>query len=157
MIIPFTLNGEMLYLDARAEERLLHVLRMRFNLKEVKESCCSGFCGACTVLVNGIAVPSCLIQAFQIRNCEVITLSHFKKSEDYKDIEMAFNEEGISLCGFCDSGKILTAYYIISGIEKPTKQEIHEMLEGISCSCTSEEALASAIQKAASYRRKRLS
>ena len=155
MIIPFTLNGEKIYLDARAGDRLLHILRERFGLAEVKESCCTGVCGACTVLMNGAAVPSCVIPAFQVRNCEIVTLSHFKKTEDYQAIEKGFSDAGISLCGFCDSGKILTAYSIIAENEKPSKQEIREMLEGVSCGCTSEASLVRAIQKAAAYRRKR--
>ena len=157
MIIPFTLNGEKLYLDARSGDRLLHILRQRFELTEVKESCCAGTCGACTVLLNGIAVPSCVIPAFQIRNCEIVTLSYFKKTEDYGDIEKGFSDAGLSLCGFCDSGKILTTYSIIAASERPAKAEICEALEGVSCSCTAEADLVAAVQKAAAYRRKRLS
>ena len=156
MIIPFTLNGEKLYLDAQSGDRLLHILRQRFELAEVKESCCAGVCGACTVLMNGVAVPSCVIPAFQIRNCEIITLSYFKKTEDYEDIEKGFSDAGISLCGFCDSGKILTAYSIIAVNDRPSKQEVREALEGISCSCTAQDDLVAAVQKAAAFRRKRL-
>ena len=157
MIIPFMLNGEKLYLDARPGDRLLHILRQRFDLIEVKESCCSGFCGACTVLLNDVSVPSCIIPAFQIRNCEIVTLSHFKKTEDYQDIEKGFSDAGISLCGFCDSGKILTAYSIIAANDRPSKEEIRKMLESVSCRCTSTADLTSAVQMAAAYRRRRLS
>lgn len=157
MIIPFILNGEKLYLDARPNDRLLHILRQRFDLTEVKESCSAGFCGACTVLMNGVSVPSCIIPAFQIRNREITTLSHFKKTEDYQDIEKGFSDAGISLCGFCDAGKILTAYSIIAANEKPSKQEIREMLDSVSCRCTAISDLVSAIQRAAMYRRRRLS
>ena len=157
MIIPFTLNGEKLYLDARSGDRLLHILRQRFGLDEAKESCCSGVCGACTVLMNGVAVPSCVIPAFQARNCEIVTLSYFKKTEDYGDIERGFGDAGVSLCGFCDSGKILTAHSIIAASERPSKQEVREALRGVSCPCTAEDDLVAAVQKAAAYRRKRLS
>ena len=157
MIIPFMLNGEKLYLDARPGDRLLHMLRQRFDLAEVKESCSSGVCGTCTVLMNGVAVPSCVIPAFQIRNCEIVTLSYFKKTEDYGDIEKGFSDAGVSLCGFCDSSKILTAYSIIAANDRPNKQEIREMLEGISCRCTAEAELVAAVQKSAAFRRKRLS
>ncbi|MBO8451183.1 MAG: 2Fe-2S iron-sulfur cluster binding domain-containing protein [Spirochaetes bacterium] len=156
MIIPFTLNGEKLYLDARAGDRLVHILRQRFDLTETKESCCTGTCGVCTVLMNDVPVPSCMIPAFQIRNCRIVTLSHFKKTEDYQDIKKALDEAKISLCGFCDAGKILTAYAVLLSHEKPGKQEIKEEMSGISCQCTNPDDLAAAIQKAAAYRRQRL-
>lgn len=155
MIIPFFLNGEKIFLDARASDRLVHILRQRFDLTETKESCCSGRCGACTVLMNGIPVPSCIVPAFQIRNAEIVTLSHFQKTEDHQDIQKGFKDAGVTMCGFCNAGKILTAHSIISTYAKPNKQEIKEALSGIVCRCTNIEDLIQGIQKAALYRRKR--
>ncbi len=155
MIIPFTLNGEKIYLDARAGDRLIHILRHRFDLTESKESCCSGRCGACTVLMNGVPVSSCIIPSFQIRNSEIITLSHFQKTEEYQDIKKGFEDAGVTMCGFCNAGKILTAHAVISTYVKPGKNDIRERLSGIICRCTDIEDLIQGIQKAAAYRRKR--
>lgn len=156
MIIPFTLNGSMVYIDSNPGERLVHILRRRFNLLSMKEGCLSGRCGSCMVLLNNNPIPSCIVPVFQVRNASVITLEEFSKTEDYQDIIEGFKTASVSMCGFCNAGKIFIAHTILCANLHPLKGEIKEMLSGNMCRCTSIEDLVSGIKNAGSIRRKRL-
>ena len=155
MIIPFELNGKTVYIDSNPGERLVHILRRRFGLLSMKEGCLSGRCGSCMVLMNGTPVPSCIIPVFQVRNAEIVTLEEFSKTADCRDIEEGFASAGVTMCGFCNAGKILIAHSILNGNLRPAKEEIREMFSGNMCRCTSMDELVAGVKNAASLRRTR--
>ncbi len=154
MKIPFILNEERVVVDADPGERLVTILRNVFRLTGAKEGCSAGRCGSCTVLLNGKAVPSCIIPAAVIRNNKIITIEHFSTTDDYKDIITGFRQAGVQLCGFCNTGKILSAHTLIQNNSRPVKNEIKKELGNI-CKCDDFDILASGIMIAASLRQKR--
>jgi len=156
VIIPFELNGNMVYIDSNPGERLVHILRRRFNLLGVKEGCLSGRCGSCMVLIDGKPVPSCIIPVFQIRNAAIETIEHFSGTDNYRDIMEGFANAGVSMCGFCDSGKIFIAHAIVAADSRMPKEEIREMFGGNMCRCTSIDDLVAGVKNAAAIRRKRI-
>ncbi len=156
MIITFTLNGKTIHLDANPSERLVHILRHRFKLLAAKEGCLTGRCGACTVLLDGKPVPSCLLPVFQIKNCSIETLEHFKQKPEYDDIKQGFQQAHVHLCGFCDAGKILLTHDLLERISRPTREDINLHFSGAQCRCTEIFALTEGIRKAAEHRRRRL-
>ncbi len=135
MNIPIILNGERIMIQASADETLLNVLRTQKCLS-VKEGCSKGSCGSCTVLLNKKPVPSCKIPIALVINQEIETLEYFCKSEIYTDIIKGFSKAGIKLCGFCNTGKIFAAAYIIGLNEKPTRTSIRENVKHLSPCCT---------------------
>lgn len=135
MNIPIILNGERIMIQASADETLLNVLRTQKCLS-VKEGCSKGSCGSCTVLLNKKPVPSCKIPIALVINQEIETLEYFYKSEIYTDIIKGFSKAGIKLCGFCNTGKIFAAAYIIGLNEKPTRTSIRENVKHLSPCCT---------------------
>jgi len=156
MIIPFELNGSMVYIDCNPGERLVHILRRRFNLLSMKEGCLSGRCGSCMVLMNKLPVPSCIIPVFQIRNASIQTLEKFKETEEYSDILQGFTEAGVNMCGFCNAGKIFVAHRMLEENLRPVKEDIRELFSGNMCRCTSIEELILGVKAAGTVRRKRL-
>ena len=117
MVISFKLNGEATLVDALPNARLSNVLRGQFGLKSVKISSFDGLKGSDCVLLDDSVVPSSLVPFFNVENKEVVTLEYFstekRYSQDYKMIMKSFKENGVSLCGFCDAGKIFAAYKLI--------------------------------------------
>lgn len=155
MIVPFVLNGELVYIDANPGERLVQILRRRFGLLNAKEGCFSGRCGSCMVLMNDEPVPSCLVPVFQVKNNTVITLEHFSKTEEYREIIEGFDAAGISMCGFCNAGKIFITHTILQKYTRPTNDEIRSMFFGNMCRCTDIEALILGVRNASAARRRR--
>ncbi len=155
MIIPFELNGDKVFIDSNPGERLVHILRRRFNLLSAKEGCLSGRCGSCMVLMNDSPVPSCIMPIFQVRNTSITTLESFCKTDDYQDIINAFEGAGVNMCGFCNAGKIFIAHTILLANLRPLKEEIREMFSGNMCRCTNIEDLITGVKNAGANRRKR--
>lgn len=155
MIIPFELNGAMVYIDSNPAERLVHILRQRYHLTGSKEGCLSGRCGSCMVLMNGNPVPSCIVPVFQARNASIETIEHFRKGDECRDILDGFASAGVTMCGYCDAGKILIADAILRSNERPSKDDIKSMFSGNLCRCTSIDDLVEGVRQAAIIRRKR--
>lgn len=135
MKIPVILNGEKEILDADPEEKLEETLR-RLELFSVKEGCQKGCCGACVVLLDGKAVPSCVVPVGTVRNSEIETLEFFIKTKDGQDIKKGFDQAGITLCGFCNAARFFTAYNVINLPVRPSSEELEEIASSIECSCT---------------------
>jgi len=154
-MIPFELDGDLMFIDSNPGERLLHILRNRYSKFSAKEGCLSGSCGSCTVLMNGSPLPSCMIPVFQIRGASIITLEYFKTMVDYRDIEEGFASAKVEMCGYCDAGKILHAHALLEKTLRPTSEEIRECFAGNACRCTSIEDLIAGVKTAAVLRRKR--
>ena len=117
MVISFKLNGEATLVDTLPNARLSSILRKNFGLKSVKISSFDGLKGSDCVLLDDTVVPSSLIPLFNVENREVVTLEYFSNdklySQEYKLIMKYFKENDVSLCGFCDSGKIFAAYKLL--------------------------------------------
>jgi carbon-monoxide dehydrogenase small subunit len=140
--VRFTLNGREVDVNVSPLARLLDVLREDCGLTGTKEGCGEGECGACTVLVNGEAVCSCLVPVAQVEGTEVTTIEGFG---DEHPLQRAFMDEIGAQCGICTPGMILTAITLGSN---PTLAQIREGLAGNLCRCTGYEAIYRAIQRA---------
>ena len=156
MKIPFILNNEDIILDTEPDTKLLHLLRDN-GIFSVKDGCKEGSCGSCTVLMDGRPVPSCIIPSAAIRHSRIETLEHFMTTQDYSDIEAGFRQAGVTLCGYCNAGKIFAAWSIISTDPRPSKENVIKTARYFPCRCTDAETLASGIMMAAATRRKRTS
>jgi aerobic-type carbon monoxide dehydrogenase small subunit (CoxS/CutS family) len=140
--LRFTLNGCEVQLDVHPMARLLDVLREDCQLTGTKEGCGEGECGACTVLVNGAAVCSCLVPVAQVEGAEVMTIEGLGEEHP---LQRAFMDEVGAQCGICTPGMILTA---ITLGRRPSLAKIREGLAGNLCRCTGYEAIYRAIQRA---------
>ncbi|RLG88336.1 MAG: (2Fe-2S)-binding protein [Thermoprotei archaeon] len=149
MIVSFKLNGELVEVDVPPNMTLLDVLRRKLGILSVKRGCERGECGACTVLINGDPVCSCLVLAPQAEGKEIITLEYLSKNGEIHPIQEAFIEAGAIQCGFCTPGFILTAYALLKRNPNPTIDEIKKALEGNLCRCTGYIKIIEAIQLAA--------
>jgi aerobic carbon-monoxide dehydrogenase small subunit len=138
----FTLNSGEVDVDVSPMARLLDVLREECGLTGTKEGCGEGECGACTVLVNGEAVCSCLVPLAQVEGAEVTTIEGLG---DEHPLQRAFMDEVGAQCGICTPGMILTAVTLGS---RPTLAKIREGLAGNLCRCTGYEAIYRAIHRA---------
>lgn len=144
MKIPVILNGTKVILEANADESLMKVLHIN-GCTSVKSGCSTGFCGACTVLLDDKPVASCKIPAGIVRNNDIVTLDYFIKTEEYELITSGFSKAGIKLCGYCNAGKIFAAYQILKLNKLPTRQEITDYVKHLSPCCTDLETLVNGI------------
>lgn len=151
--ITFSLNGKSVSCDAPDGATLLELLRREFLLTGTKEGCSMGECGACTVLVDGEPVTSCLMMAAQAEGTKVVTIEGLAKGEELHPVQQGFIEEGGVQCGFCTPGMIMAAAALLERTPDPTVAEIHCGISGNLCRCTGYAKIIRAIQTAA--RRKR--
>lgn len=141
--MQFTLNGAPARVDAHPMKRLLDVLREDCGLTGTKEGCGEGECGACTVLVNGESVVSCLVPVAQVEDQEVLTIEGLG---DDHPMQRTFMSEAGAQCGICTPGMIMAALTLGPN---PTLEDMRVALAGNLCRCTGYEAIYRAIQKAA--------
>jgi carbon-monoxide dehydrogenase small subunit len=156
MTIGFILNGEDVVVRSEADVRLIDVLRNTFGLLGAKKGCLMGKCGACLVIFNGEINHACLIPAFRIRGSEVITIEGFSQTDEYQDIITGFSQAGLENCGFCNTGKILSAEALLERAARPSRDQIIAAFSGIRCRCTDLEKLVEAVQITAEIRQRRL-
>jgi carbon-monoxide dehydrogenase small subunit len=154
--IGFILNGEDVVIRTDAERRLIDILRGTFQLLGAKAGCNIGNCGVCSVIFNGDVVKSCLIPAFKIQGSEIITIEGFSQTDEFQDIVQGFTEAGVENCGFCDTGKILTAEALLSRTSRPGREEIRRAFHSITCRCTEPESLVNSVLSMAEKRQRRL-
>jgi len=140
--MKFTLNGSARELDAHPMRRLLDVLREDCGLTGSKEGCGEGECGACTVLVDGLPVVSCLIPVAQVEGCDVTTIEGL--SGDHP-LQLAIMREVGSQCGICTPGVVLSALALVDAERKPTLAKVRDALAGNLCRCTGYEAIHRAV------------
>src|SRR5437762_12734978 len=138
----FTLNGKRKRLDAHPMKRLLDALREDCGLTGTKEGCGEGECGACTVLVDGEPVVSCLVPVVQVERREITTIEGLSGEHP---LQRAIMREVGSQCGICTPGVILAAYPLVEGERKPTLARVREALAGNLCRCTGYEAIHGAV------------
>ena len=130
------LNGESVEISVEPSAMLVDVLRDRLNLTGTKEACGKGECGACTVLLDGLAVSSCITPAMKAMNKEVITIEGLGKPGKLHPIQEAFIEHGAIQCGFCTPGMVLSAKALLDKNPNPTEEEVRVGLSGNLCRCT---------------------
>ena len=147
--IQITLNGERHKVDVTALETLLDVLRNKLGATDVKNGCGKGDCGACAVLLDGVAVNACLALAVQADGREVITLRGIGTEEKPHALQKSFVEHGAIQCGFCTSGMIVSAKALLDRNLRPSREEIKEAISGNLCRCTGYKKIVEAIQDAA--------
>ena len=152
MTITLTVNGTPRTVDAPAHQSLLEVLRDQLALTGTKECCAEGECGACTVLLNGRAVNSCLVLAVECDGEEVVTIEGLAGDGQLDPIQQAFVETGAVQCGFCIPGMIVAARYLLSTNPQPTESEIKEGLAGNLCRCAGYSRIIEAVALAAKVR-----
>ena len=149
-VITFKVNGDSFTLAVDPWRTLNEVLREDLNLTGTKLGCGTGDCGACTVLIEGRSVSSCLTLAVEINGKEVTTVEGLAPSgKELHPIQEAFIEKGAIQCGFCTAGMELSALYLLKQNPSPTEEEIREGLSGNLCRCTGYNKIVEAIGAAA--------
>jgi len=156
MKVQFKLNGRAIAEEVEPCETLLDFLRERLKVISVKKGCDEGNCGACTILLNGKPVRSCLLLAVQMRESdEVTTVEGLAKPGGVSPIQEAFLEKYGFQCGFCTPGMILTAKALLDANPKPTVEEIKDQFEGNLCRCTGYQQIIESVLRAAELRARR--
>lgn len=159
--IQFTLNGKAVSLEVPANRSLLEVLREDLGVFGVKHGCETGECGACTVLLDGVPVNSCVMLAPQADGKAITTIEAlgehpeqgWHKTEGLSAIQQAFVETGAIQCGFCTPGMVLAAHALLEANPNPTEREVREALSGVLCRCTGYLKPVQAVLRAAAVRR----
>ena len=147
--LDFILNGEACHTEIPEDATLLKLLRDILHLTGTKEGCGEGDCGACTVLVDGRSVNSCLFPAVQAEGCQVMTIEGVEAHPELARIQKAFVDYGAVQCGFCSPGMIMSTVALLQKNPKPTEEEIRRGLSGNICRCTGYQAMVDAIQSLA--------
>lgn len=145
MIVELRVNGRIHRVEVEPEETLLEVLR-RLGYKSVKYACGTGECGACTVLLDGRSVKSCILFAWQAEGREITTLEGLSRDGDLHPIQEAFMEAGAVQCGYCIPGFIMEVAYLLSVNPNPSEEEIKKFLEGNLCRCGGYQKIIEAVK-----------
>lgn len=148
MMLHFTLNGKAMEIETLPSKRMLDVLRGDLSLTGTKEGCAVGECGACTVILNGEPVASCLVAAAQMQNAEILTIEGMSETLIGSVLQDCFVEGDAVQCGFCTPGFIITAYALLLKNPHPTREEIREAVAGNICRCTGYIPIVNAIEQA---------
>ncbi|SMC56405.1 (2Fe-2S)-binding protein [Sporomusa malonica] len=149
MMIEFILNGQEVTSSAKANARLLDVLRNEFTLTGVKCGCKEGECGACSVILDGRLVNSCMVAMGHIAGSTVMTIEGYRETERFAVLDKAYAFVSAVQCGFCIPGMILASECILAKNPNPTEAEIREGISGNLCRCTGYNAIVEAIKLAA--------
>jgi aerobic carbon-monoxide dehydrogenase small subunit len=153
MILNFTVNKKPVKVDVTAGVNLLTVLRDTLHLTGTKEGCGIGECGACSVLLDGKLVNSCLTLALQANGREVITIEGVRAPDGGpNDLQQAFIDQGAVQCGFCTPGMVLAGEALLAVNPAPSRTEIREAISGNLCRCTGYQQIVDAIETAAEKR-----
>jgi carbon-monoxide dehydrogenase small subunit len=148
--VSFTLNGSTVTVDSDSCKSLLDILRDSLHLTGTKEGCGEGECGACTVIVDGLAINSCLYPAFEVEGKSVTTIEGLLGSKNKLSVlQQAFVDRGAIQCGFCTPGMILSAKALLDSNPEPSEEEILEALSGNLCRCTGYVQIVEAVKAAA--------
>lgn len=147
MLIQFTLNGKPVAVEAPADVSLLDLLRDHLHLTGTKEGCGVGECGACSVIVDGEIVNSCLMLAPKAAGRAVVTIEGVSPADgSLSDLQRNFVDQGAVQCGFCTPGMVLAGEALLSANPRPTRDEIRTALSGNLCRCTGYQQIVDAIE-----------
>jgi carbon-monoxide dehydrogenase small subunit len=154
--ISFILNGSEVTLDVEGHHRLIDVLRGPLGLTGTKEGCGEGECGACTVIVDGRAINSCLYPALEVEGKSVTTIEGLRgPGNKLSALQQAFVDHGAIQCGFCTPGMIMAAKALLDSNPHPSEEEIREALTGNLCRCTGYVQIIEAVKKAAAFKKRK--
>lgn len=148
-VLTFMLNGEEVEVLVTPTETLLDVLRERLGITGPKRGCDDGECGACTILLDGEPVRSCLTLALTVEGRKVTTVEGLMVKGELDSLQKAFYERGAFQCGFCTPGMLMVAQSLLTKNPKPTREEIRTYMAGNLCRCGSYEEIIEAIQAVA--------
>lgn len=149
MKLSFYVNNRLVQLETDPDRRLLDILREDLSLTGTKEGCAEGECGACTVLLDGEAVHSCLTLAVQLEGRHVVTIEGLSETGELDILQKAFVEEIAIQCGFCTTGMIMSAKALLLKNPTPTEEEIRVALSGNICRCSGYVQIVRAVDRAA--------
>jgi len=149
MKVSFQLNGKDIEVEAPDNRALLDLLRDDLGVKSVKKGCENGECGACTVLLDGAPVTSCLVLVAQVEGRTVTTIDGLEDDPFMVKLRQAFLEDGAIQCGFCTPGMLISSYALLKVNPKPTADEVKKAIEGNLCRCTGYVKIIEAILDAA--------
>jgi carbon-monoxide dehydrogenase small subunit len=151
-LITLHVNGKSYEVAIEPRQSLLQVLREELHLTGTKEGCSEGECGACTVLLDGKTVDSCLIFGLEVEGCQITTIEGLSSNDTLHPVQQAFVEHGGAQCGFCTPGMILAAKALLEQTPNPSEAEIRWGLSGNLCRCTGYVKIVEAVQAAAQQR-----
>ncbi len=151
--VETTINGDQTEFLCNADESLLDVLRDRLGLTGAKEGCGTGDCGACSVMLNGRVVCSCLVLGVEVQDAEVETIEGMADGETLHPLQRIFIEEAALQCGICTPGILIAAKSLLEKNPDPTDIEVRYWLAGNLCRCTGYDKIIKAVQKAAAEMR----
>mgnify|MGYP002682885310 FL=1 len=146
--ISMVVNGKAYSLEIDIRESLLEVLRNRLHFTGVKQGCSVGECGACTVLIDGLPVNSCIYLAVWADGREITTIEGVSKDGELSKVQQAFVDEGAVQCGFCTPGLVLTATALTESGRKYSDEEIKREISGHLCRCTGYSKIFNAVKRA---------
>jgi carbon-monoxide dehydrogenase small subunit len=145
--LKFTVNDEKIDIKTDPNKRLLDVLREDLRLTGTKEGCGVGECGACTVIIDGKAINSCMVLAGSVGGKNILTVEGLEKNGELSRMQQNFLEMGAVQCGFCTPGMLMSAKALLMKNPKPTVEEIKEAISGNLCRCTGYTQIVDAIKK----------
>ncbi|MFZ1100963.1 MAG: (2Fe-2S)-binding protein [Steroidobacteraceae bacterium] len=148
-MIAFSLNGRRVTLNTGENRTLLWVLRTDLALTGTKYGCGAGYCGACTVIVDGKAVRSCLASLKDIAGKSVLTIEGLARKGELHPLQQAFVDHGAFQCGYCTSGMLLTAVALLRETPSPSRETIVSHMEGNLCRCGAHQRILAAIESVA--------
>jgi len=149
MDLDLTVNGRHITVAVEPDETLLHVLRDRLALTGTKEGCDEGECGACTVMVDGRPLNSCILPAMAVSGAEVVTVEGLAGDDGVRSsLQQSFVDNFAVQCGFCTPGFLVTLTALLSGNPEPSEDEIRTALVGNLCRCTGYAAIVDAVMAA---------
>lgn len=150
----FVLNGRPAVSHAEDNTTLLEVLRQEMHLTGVKKGCETGECGACTVLMDGLNVNSCMVLIGEVAGHEIATIEGLSVNGELDPIQRAFAEKGAVQCGYCTPGMIMSVKGLLNRNPDPTPEEIREAVAGNLCRCTGYEQIFEAVQYTVEWRKR---
>jgi aerobic-type carbon monoxide dehydrogenase small subunit (CoxS/CutS family) len=146
--ISLKVNGIAYTLDVRPQRTLVEVLRETLGLTGTKKSCNEGECGACTVLMDGKPVASCLVLAIDAQGKEIVTIEGLAEGQKLHPIQEAFLRDGGIQCGFCTPGMVMSAKALLDEHPKPTSTDVRKAISGNLCRCTGYQQIVDSIMDA---------
>ena len=147
--IELRVNGQSFTVLVKPQDLLVDVLRDQLGLTGTKKGCGTGECGACTILLDGKPINSCLMPALRARNKDIITIEGLGTPEHLHQLQQAFIENAAVQCGFCAPGMLLSAKALLDANAHPTETEIRQAISGNLCRCTGYAKIVQAVKAAA--------
>jgi carbon-monoxide dehydrogenase small subunit len=155
--IQFSLNGKSITREVPSHRLLLDLLRDEIGLTGTKEGCGTGDCGACTVIMNGKPVNSCLVLSGELDGVDVVTIEGLKIGPELHAIQKAFIQDGGAQCGYCTPGMLMMSKALLDENPDPSEEDIRFALSGNLCRCTGYAKIIQAVQDAAAMMRSKIS